>query len=62
MKRISGPLGLWSFPVLNTLIAISEASNEDEDHESFSVKEYNVIRNEHGNIESVEIIKGINDE
>jgi hypothetical protein len=62
MKRISGPLGLWDFPVLNTLIAISEASNKEQDRESFSVKEYNVNRNEHGNIESVEIIKGINDE
>jgi len=59
MNKIRGPLEIWPFPILNTII---ELADESEDRESFSVKEYNVIRNEHGNIESVEIIKGINDE
>lgn len=59
MDEISGPLNLWPFPVLNTLVKLA---GESEDQSTFSVKEYNVIRDERGNIESVEIIKGINDE
>lgn len=57
--KITGPLGIWNFPILNTLIEISSSDSGDS---SFSVKEYNVVRDENGSIESVEIIKGINDE
>lgn len=57
--KITGPLGIWNFPILNTLIEISSGDSGDS---SFSVKEYNVVRDENGSIESVEIIKGINDE
>lgn len=58
MSQIEGIFGIWPFPILNTLITIAG----EDDGDSFSVKEYNVVRDERGNIESVEIIKGINDD
>lgn len=60
--RISGPLEIWPFPVLNTLITIAEASDEEQDTDSFTFKEYNVVRNDEGSIERVEIVKGDTDE
>jgi len=50
---IGGPLGIWPWPILNTLIEISGGSKEDEN----TVEVTEVIRDEEGRIESVEVIK-----
>lgn len=54
---IQGPLGIWPFPVLNALVM---AANQEG--EGFNVKEYNVVRDNNGRIESVQIVEGMGDE
>jgi len=54
MSKIQGPLGIWPWPILNTIIEVSS----DGDGEELGFKEYNVVRDSNGNIESVEIVKG----
>ena len=58
-NRIEGPLGFWPFPILNAII---QMSNGNSDGQGVSVESYNVVRDEQGRIETVEIIKGIGDE
>lgn len=54
-KKFTGIFGIWPWPILNALLSI--ADNDDED-DSFSFKEYNVVRDDDGRIDRVEIIKG----
>lgn len=58
--EIRGPLGIWPFPILNALIQMSQQAGGRDG--GVSVESYNVIRDERGRIESVEIVKGIGDE
>lgn len=63
MQKIEGPLGIWPFPILNTIIAITNNSNSEDSSESnFDFKEINIERNEQGKVENVEILKGLNNE
>lgn len=57
MSKIEGPLGIWPWPILNTLIQIS-----GDDESSLNVKEYNVVRDNQGRIKNIEIIEGISDD
>lgn len=52
-EKIEGPLGIWPWPVLNTIIQISGDGNEE-----MGFKEYNVNRDGEGRIQSVEIVQG----
>lgn len=50
VDKIQGPLGIWPFPILNTLIAISNRNS------STGLKTLEVHRDENGRITSVEEI------
>lgn len=59
VEKIEGPLGLWPWPLLNTIIAISnnggsssEASSEQE------IKTFDVVRDNNGRVQGIDIIKG----
>jgi len=54
MSKIEGPLGVWPWPILNTIIQVAGDGSENE----LGFKEYNVVRDSNGNIESVEIVRG----
>ena len=58
-NRIEGPLGIWPFPILNAIIQISDNKSGGD---GVSVESYNVVRDQQGRIETVEIIKGIGDD
>jgi len=60
-NEISGPLGIWPFPVLNALVQMSGSGGGSGD-DNFNVKSYNVIRDEHGRVETVEILEGIGED
>jgi len=62
MSKIEGPFGLWPFPILNTLITISENGNTQlQGQKDAGFTEYNVVRDEQGKIETIEIVE-VNDE
>lgn len=50
MTKIEGPLGIWPFPVLNTLIEISGDSSEE-------AKIVEVNRDDNGQIQSIETFR-----
>lgn len=54
MNEIEGPLGVWPWPILNTIIAVAEARSEDE-------KELIVNRDGSGEVQSVSIEEIQND-
>jgi len=60
MKRISGPLDLWHYPIINAIIAL--ANTDINTQEEFTPKEYTVNRDEDGKIESIEMVQGETDE
>ena len=49
--EIKGPLGIWPFPILNTIVAISESRNND------SVQITQVNRDDEGRIISIERVR-----
>jgi hypothetical protein len=59
MSKIEGPLGIWPWPILNALVEMSDSQTSGD---GVSVKSYNVIRDDEGRIENVEIVEGIGDE
>lgn len=62
MSKIEGPLGLWPFPILNTLITLAEDNRDNTQRQrDAGFVEYNVVRDEQGKIETVEVIE-VNDE
>lgn len=51
--EIRGPLGLWPFPILNTLIRLSSSDRQP----SIDMETYDVHRDSQGRIQSIEIIR-----
>lgn len=49
MSKIEGPFGIWTFPFLNALVAMANASDEEDSN----AKIYNVIRDNEGNIDRI---------
>lgn len=60
MKRISGPLDLWPYPIINAIIVITTGDDNDS-NESVS-KTYEVNRDDDGKIESIQLVHGETDE
>ena len=56
MKRISGPLDLWPYPIINAIIVITTGDDNDS-NESVS-KTYEVNRDDDGKIESIQLVHG----
>lgn len=54
---IRGPLGIWPFPVLNAIVL----ATGNDDGGGTSISEYNVVRDDSGRIEKVEMIEGLGD-
>lgn len=50
--KIEGPLGIWPWPILNTLVEIT-----DEGDSSSSAVEYNVERDSNGRIQRIEKVE-----
>lgn len=50
--EISGPLGIWPWPILNTIIAVA---GSDDDGERVEITEVN--RDEEGRLVSIETIE-----
>jgi len=50
---IEGPLGIWPWPILNTIIEMSGPRGEDDS----VIEVTEVIRDDSGRIESIEVIK-----
>lgn len=53
VDQIEGPLGFWTFPLLNTLVEAS--SNNDSDNGV--VETAKVIRDSNGEVQEVVVIK-----
>jgi len=52
--EIEGPLGFWTYPILNTLVKVS-GSSEESTKETETAK---VIRDSNGEVQEVVVIKG----
>jgi len=52
---IKGPLGYWTFPVLNAIVLASRESDDISSPEGKTVEIAKVIRDDSGNIEEVEV-------
>jgi len=52
MAEIEGPLGLWTFPVLNTLVTISGEKDDSKTTETAKI-----IRDSDGEVQEVIVIK-----
>lgn len=50
--KIEGPLGFWTYPLLNTIIAVS-GGNDD----TTSTETAKVIRDSNGEVQEVVVIK-----
>lgn len=48
---IEGPLGIWPWPILNTIITIAGANEESD------VEITEVVRDDNGRIQSIEVIR-----
>jgi hypothetical protein len=57
---IRGPLGIWPFPILNTIILIVQvlvqAQVQASEGRKPRARTYNIVRDEHGRIISIEEI------
>jgi len=58
---IRGPLGLWTFPLLNALVAVitslaSLRASPPQQESRPRARTYNIVRDEHGRIVSIEEI------
>ncbi len=53
---IRGPLGIWTFPLLNTLVLVVQLLVQFQVKETGRprAKTYNIVRDEHGRIVSIE--------
>jgi len=53
---IRGPLGIWTFPILNTVILIVNAlvNVQVSERRSPKARTYNIVRDERGRIVSIE--------
>lgn len=54
-NSISGPLGIWTWPILNTIIQIS--GNNKSESSGSKVETAKVIRDSNGEIQEVIVIK-----
>lgn len=50
--EIEGPLGVWTWPILNTIVAISDDSGNEATTETAKV-----IRDSNGEVQEVVVIK-----
>jgi hypothetical protein len=53
--EIEGPLGLWPFPVLNTIIKVQGGSDSSDKQEGMEITEVN--RGSNGRIQSIERVR-----
>jgi len=56
---IRGPLGLWTFPILNALVMIVQMLTQSQyvyKESKPKARTYNIVRDEHGRIISIEEI------
>lgn len=51
-KEIEGPLGIWPFPILNTVIQVSNAQAQGKE-----IEQAKVIRDSNGEVQEVVVIK-----
>ena len=57
-RTISGPLGFWTYPLLNTLVELSkESKSNSEKIAGQTVEIAKVIRDEDGRLERVEVTR-----
>jgi len=57
---IKGPLGVWTFPILNTIVIVIQSIVQVQvpvsEERRPKARTYNIVRDEHGRIVSIEEI------
>lgn len=53
MQGVKGPFGIWTFPILNALIKMSNKSSDSDE----TIETAKVIRDSSGEVQEVLVIK-----